>query len=61
MLATRMFHFFAFAALGSVFPFFPLLLGSRGLCPRSISHVLVVSTIVNVFVPPLWGCSPTRS
>jgi len=55
LLAIRTFYFFAFAGLGSLFPFLPLLLESRGLCPQSISHVLVVSPIVNVFVPPLWG------
>ncbi len=55
LLAVRAFYFFTYGALGTLFPFLPLLLETRGLSPESISLVLVVVPIINLFVPPVWG------
>jgi MFS transporter, PPP family, 3-phenylpropionic acid transporter len=55
LLSLRVFYFLTFSALGSLFPFLPLLLESRGLDPPQISWVMVLIPIANLFVPPLWG------
>lgn len=54
-IPLRGFYFFAYGALGALFPFLPLLLSSRGLSPSSISWVMVVVPLANLVVPPLWG------
>ncbi len=55
LLPLRVFYLLSFGALGSLFPFLPLLLASRGLDPPQISWVMVLIPIANLFVPPLWG------
>ena len=55
LLSLRLFYFLTFGALGSLFPFLPLLLESRGLEPPQISWVMVLIPVANLFVPPLWG------
>lgn len=55
MLPLQLFYFLSFGALGSFFPFLPLLLGKRGLDPSQIGWVMMVVPIANVLVPPLWG------
>jgi PPP family 3-phenylpropionic acid transporter len=49
------FYFLSYGALGSLFPFLPLLLSARGMSSREISFVMVLIPVSNLLVPPLWG------
>jgi len=55
LLPLQLFYFLSFGALGSFFPFLPLLLGKRGLDPSQIGWVMMVVPVANVLIPPLWG------
>ncbi len=51
----RLHYFFAFGALGALFPFLPLLLDERGLSPRQIGWIMVAIPVTNIALPPAWG------
>jgi len=55
LLPLRAFYFFSFGALGTLFPYLPLLLSRRGLSPTEISWVMVLLPVTNLLVPPIWG------
>lgn len=57
MLSLRLFYFLSYGALGSLFPFLPLLLAHRGLTPGQIGWVMVVVPIGNLAIPPIWGAA----
>ena len=57
LLALRLFYFLSYGALGSLFPFLPLLLANRGLSSSQIGWVMVVVPIGNLVIPPIWGAA----
>lgn len=56
----RAFYFLSFGALGSLFPYLPLVLASRGLDAAQISWVMVLLPASSIFIPPLWGTLADR-
>ncbi|MCC6747391.1 MAG: MFS transporter [Deltaproteobacteria bacterium] len=55
LLRVAAVYFFSFAALGSFFPYLPLLLAARGLRPAELTTVMTLLPVGNMLVPPLWG------
>lgn len=55
LLFLKLFYFLSYGALGSLFPFLPLLLANRGLAPSQVGWVMVIVPVTNLLVPPLWG------
>ena len=57
MISLRLFYFLSYGALGSLFPFLPLLLAHRDLTPTQIGWVMVVVPVGNLLFPPIWGAA----
>lgn len=49
------FYLFAFAGLGALLPFFPLILDARGLTGAEIGRILTLLPLFTVLAPPVWG------
>ena len=51
----QIFYFLSFGALGSLFPYFALLLETRGLTPSHVGWAMMIVPVSNAIIPPLWG------
>lgn len=60
LLLFKLFYFFFFGALGSVFPFMSLYLKQLGFSPREIGLFAGVRPILGFFSGPLWGSCADR-